>query len=56
MQRVTTEPLKLDDLIGCQVGKEVVECLQQALTRKGLSMRVSALVDFPSLVLRVYFR
>lgn len=27
------------------VGKEVVECLQQALTRKGLSMRVSALVN-----------
>ncbi|KAI6669594.1 hypothetical protein NL676_004479 [Syzygium grande] len=27
------------------VGKEVVECLQQALTRKGLSVRVSALVN-----------
>ncbi|KAI3414665.1 Phosphotransferase [Psidium guajava] len=27
------------------VGKEVVDCLQQALTRKGLSMRVSSLVN-----------
>ncbi|XP_030522462.2 hexokinase-3 isoform X2 [Rhodamnia argentea] len=27
------------------VGKDVVDCLQQALTRKGLSMRVSALVN-----------
>lgn len=28
----------------CQVGRDVPACLQEALTRKGLDMRVSALV------------
>lgn len=31
----------------CQVGREIAECLEKATTKKGLKMRVAALVRKP---------
>ena len=40
---------------GCQVGREVSECLEQAMARKGLNMRVAALVSCLSILVQFTF-
>ena len=40
---------------GCQVGREVSECLEQAMARKGLNMQVAALVSALSILVQFSF-